>query len=426
MLYYILPSVFSVSSNIQCIFHKETETLQNPVISFTLAHYLYEIKNNIQKYETEWEQYKKYTNPFEYINTTIPFQNKCISKYKPLSRSYFKMIEIIHIFFNELMHGTDDFSTYINTFHLAEGPGGFIEAIVNSRQNKMDTCIGISLQPTNTTIPGWKKSFQFLKNNPNVIIENGFDNTGNILSLDNFLYCRSKYKNSMNFITADGGFDFTTDFNSQENNVVRLLFAQIAFALCLQKKGGSFVLKIFDIFFESTIDLLYILSSFYEKVYITKPLTSRFANSEKYVVCKNFLYENDNSFFSYLYNTFEQMMFFPQLSIKRFLTLPIPIYFLNKLEEYNAIFGQQQIENIYNTICLIQNEQKNKNNKNIKWNRISIETECHGVGGNDLRILDIQRCNEKTVVIQKIDSLIKNNIQKCIMWCVKHNIQYNS
>ena len=406
MLYYILPSIFSVSSNIQCIFYEEQyeENTINPKISCSLAHFLYEIKNNIQKYESEWEQYKKYTNPFEYINTNIPFQNKCVSKYKPLSRSYFKMIEILHILFNEFMLGHEE---PINTFHLAEGPGGFIEAFINSRQNKMDTYTGITLQPTDVNIPGWKKSSQFLKNNPNVTIENGLDNTGNILSLNNFIYCRNKYKNSMNFITADGGFDFSTDFNSQENNVVRLLFAQIAFALCLQKKNGNFILKIFDIFFESTIDLLYILSSFYEKVYITKPLTSRFANSEKYIVCKNFLYENDNHFFPYLYNTFDRMMESPQLSIKRFLSLPIPIYFLNKLEEYNAIFGQQQIENIYNTISLIQNDQKN--NKNVKWNRISVETVFNEENGNDIR---------------KIDNLIKNNIQKCVLWCIKHNIQH--
>ena len=46
--------------------------------------------------------------------------------------------------------------------------------------------------------------------------------------------------------------------------------------------------KIFDIFTQATIDLLYLLSLLYEKVYIIKPNTSRIANSEKYVVCKKF------------------------------------------------------------------------------------------------------------------------------------------
>ena len=44
-----------------------------------------------------------------------------VSKHKPLSRSYFKFIEIANIF--DLL----DFNkkTNINTFHLCEGPGGF-------------------------------------------------------------------------------------------------------------------------------------------------------------------------------------------------------------------------------------------------------------------------------------------------------------
>jgi hypothetical protein len=42
-------------------------------------------------------------------------------------------------------------------------------------------------------IPGWKKSQHFLKENPNVLIETGKDGTGNILQLENFVYCKEKY-----------------------------------------------------------------------------------------------------------------------------------------------------------------------------------------------------------------------------------------
>ena len=56
----------------------------------------------------------------------------------------------------------------------------------------------------------------------------------------------------------------------------------------MQKVGGDFIVKIFDIFTKSTCDILYILSSLYKQVYITKPYTSRLANSEKYIVCRGF------------------------------------------------------------------------------------------------------------------------------------------
>ena len=193
----------------------------------------------------------------------------------------------------------------------------------------------------------------------------------------------------MDLITADGGFDFSLDFNSQERNISKLLFGQICYALCLQKQKGSFILKIFDCFMEHTIDLLYILSAFYEKVYITKPQTSRYANSEKYIVCKNFLVVNSAGVFPYLKVAFEKLLNVTDNNVEniaRFLKIPISTFFITKLEEYNAIFGQQQIENIHQTITLIENKQKN----------------------------------------DKLDAIIKSNIQKCTYWCVKYKIAYNT
>ena len=134
---------------------------------------------------------------------------------------------------------------------------------------------------------------------------------------------------------------------------------------------------------QHSIDLLYILSTFYEKTYIIKPQTSRYANSEKYVVCKGFLFETSETFYPILHRAFEKMMATEQY-IHRFINIPLSINFVTRVEEYNAIFGQQQIENIYYTISLI----KNKNRQD------------------------------------KIDNLIKTNIQKCITWCIKYNVPY--
>jgi 23S rRNA U2552 (ribose-2'-O)-methylase RlmE/FtsJ len=341
---------------------------------------MYDIKTKLHTHEQDWDIYKKYTNPYEYIHSVVPMRKKSISKYKPLSRSYFKMIELINTFnlqYNE---------TSIKTFHLAEGPGGFIEAFVDTRNNPNDLYIGMTLLDENNdvNVPAWKKSQIFLSKNPNVFIETGADNTGNILSIENLMYCKEKYGSSMNVITADGGFDFSIDFNNQENAISKLLFAQMTYAVSMQKKKGTFILKIFDCYIEHSVDILYILSSFYDKVYIIKPQTSRYANSEKYLVCTGFLFDTNEHFFPFLLNAFEKMI---QTSnnIHRFLTIPISYYFTTKVEEYNAIFGQQQIENIHYTISLIENKYKQ----------------------------------------DKIDNLIKINIQKCIQWCLKNNIEYN-
>jgi hypothetical protein len=235
-------------------------------------------------------------------------------------------------------------------------------------------------------IPAWKKSEYFLRQNPNVFIEGGSDKTGNILSIDNFNYCREKYGSSMDLITADGGFDFSLDFNNQEINISKLLFAQICFAISMQKRDGSFILKMFDTFMNHSIDLLYILSSFYDKVYMIKPQTSRYANSEKYIVCKGFTHLASENFFPFIYKAFETMINSTgDLHIKRFVSINISNNFLSRVEEYNAIFGQQQIENINYTLSLIDNKHKQ----------------------------------------EKIDNLIKINIQKSVLWCYKYNIPCN-
>lgn len=382
MSYYLLPKINSfIYKNITCI-EAEEENQINPVISNSLSSYLYEIKEKIDLQKRDWDIFKKYTNTYEYIDSQIPHKKKSVSKYRPLSRSYFKMIEMVYIF--NLRFD----SKPIHTFHLAEGPGGFIEAIVNLRNSPHDIYTGMTIldNENNPNIPAWKKTEGFLKKHPNVIIEKGADSTGNILSLENFVYCKEKYGNQMNLITADGGFDFSIDFNKQEITITKLLFAQICFALAMQKQGGCFILKIFDCFMQHTIDLLYILSSFYERVYILKPNTSRSANSEKYIICKGFLYSSSAAYYQYLYNAFDKMLQYDDSKIYRFLSMPIPYYFLSKLEEYNAIIGQQQLENIHYTISLIENKYKQ----------------------------------------DKIDNLTKVNIQKCIHWCMKHNIECQS
>jgi cap1 methyltransferase len=220
-----------------------------------------------------------------------------------------------------------------------------------------------------------------LKSNPNVVLENGADGTGDILSFENFEYVVAKYPEKMDLITADGGFDFSIDFNQQEIFIGRLLFAQMAYAICMQKYKGKFVLKIFDCFMQHTVDILYILSSFYEKVYIMKPNTSRYANSERYIICIGFLYDSNTTFYPYIQSAFKSM----NNNVYRFLNIPISNIFIKKIEEYNAIFGQKQIQNIHFTMSLIENKPK----------------------------------------YDKLESLIQNNIEKCMEWCERYNLPYN-
>ena len=403
------------------------------VISHSMSSYLYKIKNEIDDYKHEWEEFKKLTNPYEFIHTPVTKDRPAssVSIYRPLSRSFFKMIEILTFFRCSVLDTTES----VRTFHLAEGPGGFIQAVVFLRNGRQDDVyVGMTLVSDNSSsqhqhqnnnnnnnIPKWKKSKEFLQCHRNVKIEYGSDKTGNLLSIANFEECYAKYKCSMNLVTGDGGFDFTEEFNRQEANICHLLFAQMCYAVVCQKKRGSFILKVFDIFHQATIDIIAILSSMYEHVFITKPNTSRYVNSEKYIVCLGFIPEQ-HEVVDVIYPAFRTELrrivhcvdavricepsstsatcingaggggvctTRTSLVIQKFLTCSLPQIFLSKIVEANAIIGQQQIERIFFTLVLIKNKGKKKND-------------------------------------DKINGLVKKNTQKCIEWCVAHNLPYNN
>lgn len=378
MSYFLLPNIINTISSEDLEIKKD---LQQYTISKSLARYLNSMKTQIDNYQNEWDQYKKYTNPYEYIHTPIPYSKLSVCKLKPLSRSFYKLIEIFNIF------NIDFTSDAITSFHLAEGPGGFVEALITYRENNntinsKDIYYGMTLINDNDeNIPGWKKSKYFLNKHQNVKIITGKDKTGNLLNVDNLWYCYDNYKNSIDLITGDGGFDFSTNFNQQENQSVNLIFAQIVYAIAMQKRGGMFVLKIFDIFTQITVELLYILSSLYEKCYIVKPHASRCANAEKYIVCRNFKVDNTYDIIK-KFSTF--FVYLDDNPICKLLNIHIPYLYINKIEDINAILGQQQLENILSTLNILDNNKPDK-----------------------------------------LDTIKKNNILKCIQYCIKNKLPYH-
>lgn len=175
MSFYILPSVkiFDITNKFNIFFSNEEP---DSFINKNLNLYLNNIKMQISNYSDKWDEFKKYTNSYEYIHSSLPNTKQSVCKLKPLSRSFYKMIEI-----NMMLQLKDEMPITCNSFHLAEGPGGFIEAFSKIRNNSEDRYYGMTLQDENPDVPGWKKSQFFLRNNPNVIIENGADGTGNIM-----------------------------------------------------------------------------------------------------------------------------------------------------------------------------------------------------------------------------------------------------
>ena len=92
MTYFILPQIeYDMKpNNLKITFDTPNqEILINP----SLKKYISKIKSLISKHIHEWSNTKKYTNPYEFIHTLIPSQNYPVSKLKPISRAFFKLIE---------------------------------------------------------------------------------------------------------------------------------------------------------------------------------------------------------------------------------------------------------------------------------------------------------------------------------------------
>jgi len=259
-------------------------------------------KTKIEVYNLYWDRVKLLTNPFERIYMTsrkfisLPPHNlqMNVSDVEPLSRSFFKMIEMGSQYMGPLV----SVDRPINTLHLAEGPGGFIEAWIWLR-NKLrikagilqqaDNAYAITLIDTAFEVPSWKRSTEFLRENPNVHIMSGADGTGNLYNIDNIRYLaeRLRYK-KIELVTADGGFDFSIGYNTQEYLACKLIFAEIIGAFAVLAVGGCFLCKFFDLNNKLTADMLYLLQCHFRLIDIIKPSTSRPANSEKYIICYGF------------------------------------------------------------------------------------------------------------------------------------------
>jgi hypothetical protein len=236
----------------------------------------------------EWEFLKRSSNPYELVfsqsdDSRIPGS---LSNIRPLSRSFFKMIEILSVLDFFKRH-----SSPIQSAHVCEGPGGFIEALLYSASKQsivVDNSWAMTLKPTKANIPGWKRAYSFLRKSPMVHIEYGSDDTGDILISENQEAFLNKTRESCNIFTADGGFDFSESYSTQEEEVFPLLVSSALIGLQTLAKGGDFVLKIFDTELESTLNLLAILAYCFDNWTLYKPSLSRPCNGEKYFLGRGY------------------------------------------------------------------------------------------------------------------------------------------
>ena len=200
---------------------------------------------------------------------------------------------------------------------------------------------------------------------------------------------------------TEKGFDFIFyELNKEkyqnENDYIIGLIQIVILLLKTQKQGGISIIQIDTLFLKPILDIIYFISSLYQKTYIMKPTVNNIATFHKYLICKNFI--EDSSSKNYKPSYCEKLIYYLEkfqvhqeknietpIYISSIIDSSLPCYFISKINDINIILGQQQLDAIHQIILFFKNKNKDKMNQ-----------------------------------------LIKMHIYKSMKWCEKFKIPYNS
>ncbi|CAG4971708.1 unnamed protein product [Colias eurytheme] len=233
---------------------------------------------------------------------------------------------------------------------VCAGPGGFSEYVL-FKKGWAAKGFGFTLKGANdfkladfyAGTPETFNTFYGVKNDGNIF------NPANLMSLKDFVLNQTD-DIGVHFLMADGGFSVTGQENLQEILSKQLYLCQCLAALMLVRTGGHFVVKLFDVFTKFSVGLIYIMYRCFEKVCIFKPVTSRPANSERYLVCmwKKFGTEAAET---HLYSV--NSMLWSELDRGEDITELVPLSvimedqaFYEYIYKSNCLLGEKQIKNL--------------------------------------------------------------------------------
>lgn len=293
---------------------------------------------------------KQFTHKYYYVQNKK--DNIFFNLPYTISKAYYKMIEIINVL--EL-----NLKNYDNVVCLAEGPGGFIQALVE--KVKIGNIYGYTYKNPDADVNhnlNW--NIKKINSYGNVHVSSNDDG-----DLTDFEYAQTiinKHNNDNNndkvsFITADGTIEGYS-YQLMELDNFRLIFAEIFVALQIQKDNGIFVFKIHDTFYNSTITLIKLLYKYYKKICVYKPYTSPEDSSEKYIVCFNFIEDNIHEDINDLNTLYKNIMRSDKkdMYVTSLTNLDINDKLLNELEKINNNrISEQKLsfhasENIYDLL----------------------------------------------------------------------------
>jgi len=250
------------------------------------------VYNVVNKFEPIIDNYNK--DIFTISKTYLKTQNNLIST------GFFKLWEMI-INFDLIDIKNKNFMSS----HLAEGPGAFIQATLEYRKHfskdyKNDKYCTVTLNESKGVLAINKELLKCSNvfehktyKQPGSSTKKDIGDLTEMKTIKNYIASIKKHKKYCNLVTGDGGFR-VNDFNTQEQELFKLIFGQLLCGVSVQDKGGHFVLKIYDAVTNLTLKIILIMMDLYEEVYIYKPFCSRDSNSEKFLIAKRFKYSPES------------------------------------------------------------------------------------------------------------------------------------
>ena len=356
MSYYILPKT---NNNIDVNINYSNSFLHNVYISHSLFNYCNKINSQIEqlsKNEDDRQLMQKLietVNNYECVYSKVPGSKFSVSKLKPKTNLFYEFLEIMYT-----LNIFDDYKIRnINTLNVSPNFEDVQECIEMTRE-------------------------QFIEDSITTFTETS-------ICLHYFISKNEKSEkiNKYDFIFYDA---LDVKYTKYVIKLTQLLFI----ILNCQNSGGTSIIKINNLFCKQIVDVLYFLSSIYEKIYIIKPNVSNILNDDKYIVCKGFILNNNSdknyetircNLITHFNDYVKNKNFNEKTIVSSFIDYDVPCYFINKIDDINVILGQQKLE----TYDQVFNLFKNKN------------------------------CEDKLELIKKL------NIQKSIAWCEKYKIPCN-
>ncbi len=380
MSYYSLPKkCVSQLQLIPCLIHDTKD--DTPFISHTLLKYT-DICNNLirdaekrcfidkdisgpkstvdQMHDITIDRITTIVNQYDYIFKNVPGTTLSVSKINTQSVVFYNLLEIFNSFnLFELLPMND-----MNTIIYGKNPKVIEEYLNILRENYNDT------NNLFTDVLDVEKYNHFSYDEFEM-------NLGN-----EFIY--NKPDDSMLSSTRMLFYDLVDNGDHIDDGYVKRFIVCLCNIMQYQCESGFSIIRLGNICDKPILDLVYMLTTMFEKIIIYKPNTVSSINNTRYCICRGFITKKQIKKRNDTYITILKNIINKKKNIKSLLN-KLPYFFLNKIEESNIILGHQTLESLNLLHALLSS--KNKNNRLV--------------------------------------SMTRTNINKCIQWCDKYKIPYN-